>query len=98
VLEQIVTITSSLGIRTHRADIVMEKTAAAIAALDGRRELSRQDVVDAALLALPHRMRQKPFEKDAPLDREHIESTLDQQVEQELPDAFERSGEIKKKL
>jgi len=97
-LEQIVTITGSLGIRTHRADIVMEKTAAAIAALDGRRELISQDVIDAALLALPHRMRQKPFEKDIPLDRQHIESALDQQHdEQEQPEAFERSGEVKKK-
>jgi len=96
-LEQIVTITSSLGIRTHRADIVMEKTAAAIAALAGRRELTRQDVIDAALLALPHRMRQKPFEKDIPLDSQQIESALDQQLEDEQPDTFERDGEVKKK-
>ena len=98
ILEQIVTITSSFGIRTHRADIVMEKTAAAIAALDGRRELERQDVVEAALLALPHRMRQKPFEKDTPLDSQQIENALDHQNEQEQTDTFERSGEVKKKL
>jgi Mg-chelatase subunit ChlI len=97
VLEQIVSITSSLGIRTHRADIVMEKTAAAIAALAGRTELCREDVVDAALLALPHRMRQKPFEKERPLDRQQIESALDQQTGREQPEAFERSGEVKKK-
>jgi Mg-chelatase subunit ChlI len=97
VLEQIVTITSSLGIRTHRADIVMEKTAAAIAALAGRKTLERQDVIDAALLALPHRLRQKPFEKDRPLDQQQIESALDQKAEREQPEPFERSGEVKKK-
>jgi len=96
-LEQIVTITASLGIRTHRADIVMEKTAAAIAALAGRTTLERQDVIDAALLALPHRLRQKPFEKDRPLDRQQIESALDQQIEHEQPEPFERSGDVKKK-
>lgn len=97
VLEQIVTITGSLGIRTHRADIVMEKTAAAIAALAGRREVGRQDVIDAALLALPHRMRQKPFEEDRPLDRQSIERALERADEPEQQDAFERSGEVKKK-
>jgi len=98
VLEQIVTITASLGIRTHRADIVMEKTAAAIAALAGRKTLERQDVIDAALLALPHRLRQKPFEKDRPLDQQQIESALDQKAERDQPEPFERSGEVKKKF
>jgi len=97
VLEHIVAITAGLGIRTHRADIVIEKTAAAIAALSGRTELSRQDVIDAALLALPHRMRQKPFEKDRPLDQQQIESALDNETKQEQPEAFERSGDVKKK-
>jgi magnesium chelatase subunit D len=96
-LEQIVTITARLGILTHRADIVMEKAAAAIAALGGRTNLARQDVIDAALLALPHRMRQRPFEKDRPLDRQQIENALDQQIEREQAEPFERSGDVKKK-
>ena len=98
VLEQIVTITGSFGIRTHRADIVMEKTAAAIAALAGRRDVQRQDVIEAALLALPHRMRQKPFEDDRPLDRQRIERTLGDTADVEHIEDFERRGEVKKKF
>jgi len=97
VLEQIVAIAGSLGIRTHRADIVMEKTAAAIAALDGRRDVERRDVIEAALLALPHRMRQKPFENDLPLDRQQIERALETAGGSEQTDAFERTGSVKKK-
>ena len=46
----------------HRADIVMLKTANPLAALDGREEVRSEDVRKAAALALPHRMRRKPFE------------------------------------
>ena len=47
----------------HRADIIMERTARAHAALHGRTAVSVDDVVIAAELALPHRMRKKPFEE-----------------------------------
>jgi len=46
----------------HRADLVMLKAAKTLAALDGRREVVRQDIGQAAELALPHRMRRAPFE------------------------------------
>ena len=46
----------------HRADIVMLKTVKAIAAWRGDGEASREDVMQAARLVLPHRMRRKPFQ------------------------------------
>ncbi len=97
-LEKIVEITSSLGIRTHRADIVMEKTACVIAALAGRRSVAEADIIEAALLALPHRMRQLPFEKPAAVDRQRLEQILQQEPPADEPAPLERTGEVKKKL
>ncbi len=56
-----------------RADIVIYKAAAAIAAYDGRDAVTVADVRAAAALALPHRRRRDPFEETGfdpePLDR-----------------------------
>jgi magnesium chelatase subunit D len=48
-----------------RADIVAYKTARAIAAFDGRNEVHTADVVTALALALAHRRRAAPREKNA---------------------------------
>ncbi|MHA1733833.1 MAG: VWA domain-containing protein [Promethearchaeota archaeon] len=96
-LAEIVKITTSLGIKTHRADIVMEKTARALAALDGRLNVTLEDVKEAALLALPHRIKQHPLEKTRRLDNSTIESILKES--EVLPDEvfpFERKGKLKK--
>ena len=52
-----------LGIKTNRAEIATVKTAKAIAALDGRRRASLEDLEKAMELALPHRLRDRPFQK-----------------------------------
>jgi magnesium chelatase subunit D len=56
----------NLGIQTHRAEIVTVKTAKAIAALEGRKIVSFEDLKKAMELALPHRLKKKPFEKFVP--------------------------------
>jgi len=48
-------------IKTHRAEIVTVRTAKAIAALDGRKKVCLEDLKKAMELALPHRMKDKPF-------------------------------------
>ncbi|AEC51455.1 Magnesium chelatase, ChlI subunit [Pyrococcus sp. NA2] len=53
----------NLGIKTNRAEIVTIKTAKAIAALNGKRRVSLEDLEKAMELALPHRLRDKPFQK-----------------------------------
>jgi magnesium chelatase subunit D len=53
----------NLGIKTNRAEITTIKTAKAIAALNGRRRVSLEDLEKAMELALPHRLRDKPFQK-----------------------------------
>ncbi len=52
-----------MGIRTHRAEIVTVKAAKAIAALDGRKIVNMDDLRRAMELALPHRIRSRPFEE-----------------------------------
>jgi len=55
-----------LGIKTNRAEIATIKTAKAIAALNGRRRVTLEDLEEAMELALPHRLKDKPFQKPQP--------------------------------
>ncbi len=55
-----------LGIKTHRAEIVCLRTAKAIAAFEGRKKVTFEDVKRAMELALPHRTKSKPFEDIKP--------------------------------
>jgi len=55
-----------MGIRTHRAEIVTVRAAKAIAALDGRKIVNLDDLKKAMELALPHRLKTKPFEAPPP--------------------------------
>jgi magnesium chelatase subunit I len=51
-----------LGVDGHRADITFIKTAITHAAYRGNNNVDKEDLTVAAELALPHRMRRKPFE------------------------------------
>jgi magnesium chelatase subunit D len=53
------------GVDGHRGDIATARAARTFAALDGRSNVIEPDVRRAAALALPHRLRSRPFE-DAP--------------------------------
>ncbi|MGQ9723137.1 MAG: magnesium chelatase subunit D family protein [Candidatus Jordarchaeum sp.] len=96
-VEKIVEITKSLGIKTHRADIVMEKTAKALSALSERDYVTEEDLKEAALLALSHRIRQKPFEKGVTPPTEVIETILQERTKEEIFD-FEKDAGIKRDL
>ncbi|NDJ77213.1 MAG: VWA domain-containing protein [Chloroflexi bacterium] len=69
-----------LDVRTHRADIVMARAAKALAAWHGRPAPDADDIKAAALLALPHRMRRRPFEETR-LDPGQIDAALDEDDE-----------------
>lgn len=75
-LESVARLAVALGVDGHRADITLIKTALTIAAFNGRREAELDDVKQAARLALPHRMRRRPFE-EGQLDWAKVESVLD---------------------
>ena len=64
-----------LGVRTHRAEIVIDRTAKTIAAFDGRKKVTFEDIKEAMELALPHRMRRKPFEPPS-LDTKKLDEMM----------------------
>jgi magnesium chelatase subunit D len=69
-----------------RADIVMHKTARAIAALDGREQVGLDDIRRAAELVLPHRRRRKPFEQPG-LDQQKLDDLMEQAAQQQADDS-----------
>ncbi|WP_404815753.1 putative cobaltochelatase [Streptomyces thermolineatus] len=74
-LHQIASVCAAFEVDGMRADIVTARTATALAAWEGRRDVTAEDVRRAALLALPHRRRRNPF--DAPgLDEDKLDETL----------------------
>ncbi|MEU6244697.1 putative cobaltochelatase [Streptomyces sp. NPDC047024] len=76
-LRQIAATCSAFEVDGMRADIVMARTATALAAWAGRTDVIAEDVRQAALLALPHRRRRAPF--DAPgLDEDKLDQTLEE--------------------
>ncbi|MDH6583748.1 magnesium chelatase subunit D [Streptomyces sp. SAI-133] len=76
-LRQIATTCAAFEVDGMRADIVMARTATALAAWAGRTDVLAEDVRQAALLALPHRRRRNPF--DAPgLDEDKLDETLEE--------------------
>lgn len=76
-LRQIAATCAAFEVDGMRADIVMARTAGALAAWAGRTEVLAEDVRQAALLALPHRRRRNPF--DAPgLDEDKLDETLEE--------------------
>ena len=68
-------ISIALNVDGHRADISVIKTAITIAAYEGREDVLREDMLRAAVLALPHRMRKTPFE-DGILEESKIEKLI----------------------
>lgn len=80
-LYTIAALTTNFGVDGHRADIVILKTARAQAAFEGRGHIIAQDILSAAELALPHRMRKQPFQ-DAFLHPEHLQKTMQQATEE----------------
>ncbi|MEV6958332.1 putative cobaltochelatase [Streptomyces sp. NPDC051207] len=76
-LRQIAATCAAFEVDGMRADIVMARTATALAAWAGRTDVLAEDVRQAALLALPHRRRRNPF--DAPgLDEDTLDETLEE--------------------
>ena len=73
------------GVDGHRADIATARAARTLAALDGRAKVLESDVRRAAAMALPHRLRSRPFE-DAP----DASELLDDHFDDESADESER--------
>ena len=72
----------SQGVTSLRADLVMNKAARALAALEGRISVEPDDLSQAAMLVLPHRRRAKPFEQPG-LDEAALQRLMRQASAQE---------------
>lgn len=75
-LAKVAQLAIELGVDGHRADITVIKTAITVAAYEGRKEATLEDLKIAAKLVLPHRMRRRPFEEGA-LDWSKVEALLE---------------------
>ncbi|MDF6061779.1 putative cobaltochelatase [[Kitasatospora] papulosa] len=91
VLRQIAATCAAFEVDGMRADIVMARTATALAAWAGREEVVSDDVRQAALLALPHRRRRNPF--DAPgLDEDRLDEALQDAADEQGDDDPDPDG------
>lgn len=62
-LYTIAALCAEMEVDGHRADIVILKAAQAQAAFEGRNQVSERDILLAAELALPHRLKKRPFQE-----------------------------------
>jgi Mg-chelatase subunit ChlI len=76
-LAAIAGLTSSMKVDGHRADLVILRGAQAHAALQGREYINDQDILLGAELALPHRVKARPFQ-DASVTLHDLEDRLEQ--------------------
>ncbi|MCW2638948.1 MAG: hypothetical protein JWP76_1254, partial [Dactylosporangium sp.] len=76
-LDRIARICLSYGVDGLRADIVVARASIALAAWQGRDEVTAADVADAARLALPHRRRRDPLDPPG-TDEQRLEEALEE--------------------
>lgn len=77
-IEQIAELCRIVGAQGMRADIVIARTAVALAALDDRSEVIDRDIETAARLALPHRCADETAGSQQQVSREQIDEALAQ--------------------
>ena len=74
-IDRIARVCLAYGVDGMRADIVVARCAVALAAWHGRELVTREDVRDAARLALPHRRRKDPLDPPG-TDEQRLEDAL----------------------
>ena len=86
-LRQITSVCAAFDVDGLRADLVTARTAIALAAWNGRTDVTADDVRTAARLALPHRQRRRP---DDPFDAPGSSGIDEETLERALADAGPR--------
>jgi magnesium chelatase subunit D len=102
-LATIATMMSELGVDGHRADLVVLKAARAHAAFEGRAHLNDNDILLAAELALPHRLKRHPLQEpdvtlgdlSERLAEARAQSPVDDGAEEESGEEVEATGKKK---
>jgi Mg-chelatase subunit ChlI len=102
-LKIIAELMAELHVDGHRGDIIILKTALTHAAYEGREVVNTRDILKAAELALPHRLKRQPFQDtEAQIQAlseqlESIRQEVDQEAEMEAtPEDAPPSTEEKK--
>jgi magnesium chelatase subunit D len=72
------------GVNSHRADITIVECAKALAALAGHDEVDAEDVLEAAALALGHRLAVDPFAPAPRVEPHVLRRLLDEALEVEV--------------
>ena len=104
-LKIIAELMAEMQVDGHRGDIVILKAALTHAAYEGRNQVTTHDILKAAELALPHRLKRQPFQ-DTETQMQALSEQLEsirQEVEQEMeaeasPDEAPATSEEKKTL
>ena len=91
ILHKTAALCAELGVDGLRGDIVTAKSARALAAWNGRDEVTVDDVRRAAPLALSHRRRRTPFEQPG-IDSEELENALTGGPDPDPPDGPDGGG------
>ncbi len=78
----IAALTSEFEVDGHRADLTILKAAQAHAAFEGRTRITQRDILLAAELALPHRLKRQPFQ-DTTTQLLNLEQRL-QHIEEQM--------------
>ena len=104
-LKVIAELMSEMEVDGHRGDIVILKGALTHAAYQGRDKINTHDILKAAELALPHRLKRQPFQDtesqiQALSDQlESIRQDVEQEVESQMsPEESPAASEEKKTL
>jgi magnesium chelatase subunit D len=80
------------GVGSHRADVTILECAKALAALDGRPEVTVDDALAAAKLALGHRVALDPFDANAGLDERILRRVLEEIADVDLREEQEKKA------
>ena len=103
-LHSIAGLTSAMNVDGHRADLVILRGAQAHAAFQGRAHITDEDIVLAAELALPHRIKGRPFQDTAisaadleeKLEDAQAEMGMGEPSDEPMDDTVEKKKEKKK--
>ena len=98
-LATIAELTSTFEVDGHRADIVILKAAMANAAFAGRERVNELDILHAAELALPHRLKKQPL-KDPDADVQNLQARIDEvrnRVQEQESESTSRGEPAEKK-
>mgnify|MGYP005850793147 CR=1 FL=1 len=93
-MELIARLCVEAGVDGHRADIAILKTAKTIAAYNNRKDVNQDDVEEATLLVLGHRMQNKSFDKKE-IDKK-VKEASDEMKKEEKDKKQIASDEMKK--